>query len=84
MTCIAPEGGRVQIYDGGKYHDVGEFERSDEWRTDTWTVPRDIFAGEAADYGRNNPGFNVLGQINAPRIYVHSIEVRMAPAGAGD
>ncbi len=79
ITCIAPEGGRVQVFDGEKYHDVGEMEAGEQWRTDTWTVSRDIFAEATANYGRNNPGFNVLGQFNAPTIRIHSIEVRMSP-----
>jgi len=80
ITYLAPEGGRVQVYDGEKYHDVGELAAGAAWRTDTWTVPLGIFAEAGANYGRNNAGFNVLGQINAPSIHIHSIEVRMAPA----
>lgn len=77
VTYIAPQGGRVQVHDGSKYHDIGDLQPGDDWRTDTWTVPRDIFAADGADYGRNYPGVNVLGQFYAPQVYVHSIQVRM-------
>jgi hypothetical protein len=76
VTYLTAEPGRVQVYDGNKYHDIGELVAGDEWRTDTWTVSRDILAGEDVNYGKRLPGFNVLLQFASPGVWVHSIEVR--------
>jgi len=78
VTYLAPEGGEIQVYDGARYHTLGELDASDTWQTGEWTVSRDVFAGDEADHSRTYAGVNVLGQFATPGVWVHEIAVRAA------
>ena len=78
VTYLTPEGGALQIYDGGQYHTLGELAASEEWQTGEWRVSREIYAGDEADYSRTFTGLNVLGQFACPRVFVHEIAARAA------
>jgi len=78
VTYLTPDGGALQVYDGARYHTVGELTVSDEWQTGEWRVSREIFAGDEADYSRTFTGFNLLGQFACPCVWVHEIAVRAA------
>jgi len=78
VTYLTPDGGALQVYDGTKYHTLGELAASDRWQTGEWRVSREIYAGDEADYSRTFRGFNLLGQFACPRVFVHEIAVRAA------
>jgi len=79
ITFWANAAGRLQAYDGHKYHVVGEIPKCDEWTTVTFRVPKEIAAAPDTDKDRV-PGINMLFQVNVNGIYVHRIEAQRAGA----
>jgi len=77
VTYFTTQLGRMQAYDGRRYHEVGDLAPAGAWQTDTWVVPRKHYSTADADYGRRHPGFNVIFQFQSASVYVHKIEVKM-------
>lgn len=79
LTYQSEGEGTVEVYDGANYHLAAEMPPADEWSTLTARVPREILMTPGVDRSQH-PGLNVMGAISADRIWLHSLEVRLAPA----
>ncbi len=79
ITYCAKTNGRLEAYDGEKYHVVGRLPKTDAWKTLTFRVPKEIAASPRADK-HWRPGLNLLFQVSVNGVYVHRIEARRAPA----
>ena len=74
--------GTLEIYDGARYHEIAAVPAADQWSTVTARVPRAILMTPGVDRPQAR-GLNVMGAINAGRIWLHTLEVRVAPADEG-
>jgi len=70
--------GSVQLYDGASYHVLGALPAIDEWSEVTVRVPRELLLTPGVDRSQH-VGLNVMGSIDADRVWLHRIEVRVAP-----
>ncbi len=70
--------GSVQVYDGESYHTLGALPAADTWSEVTVRVPREVLLTPGVDRPQH-VGLNVMGGIDAERLWLHRIEVRVAP-----
>lgn len=67
--------GSLQVYDGASYHVLAPVPPAKEWSEVTVRVPREILLAPGADRPQH-PGMNVMGMIDADRLWLHRIAVR--------
>jgi len=78
ITYLAKKAGKLFVYDGEKYHEVGDLPATDEWLTKVFRVPKELVSAPNADM-KYNAGLNLLFDVRVNGIYVHRIEARRAP-----
>jgi hypothetical protein len=82
LTYQSEGAGEIRVYDGETYHKIAEMPPADEWSTVTARVPREIVMTPGVDRPQVR-GLNIMGSLNAERIWLHRMEVRVAPAEEG-